>query len=443
MPNTIPLEFDPDVARALHWFENIGGPSLRMRVAGAREHYRQKAAPSNVEALWPDPMETVLAHDKSASLLAQVDALLRDRYSYDPRLAARIIPFVKVIGMRLPDFQRVPGASDRVEKLVSATNSHPDGTLFELATAARYAREGYKVEFIPEATSRTADFRFNFDGIEIHVECKRLQRSHYESLELAKSRALFVPMWEVVHDRQLSIHVDVIFTEELSRTPEDYLLTWIDRAANTKLWLPSGYEWSDEFGRGVVRKANIRAVEQDTQDSSLFVGPKMARLLTGKVVSEGSYQLAISGQQHSDDRRFVDQLRYGSVFTWQCVTMKSIVARARYIKSLLADIDRQVANANIAIAHLGMEAERDSIAADLRRDRNKRAVLEFRSTSRLAEIELHYFLPWVAERSSWVIDETVDMHSAFSFTLLDDPRILGGEDLSPAPGWHQPPPPFS
>lgn len=419
MLNATPIEFDPDVARALHWFESVGGPSLRTRIANAKEYYRQKAVPSSVEALWPDPMETVSTHDKSASLLAQVDALLRDRHSYDPRLAARIIPFVKIVGMQLPDFQNVSGVTDRVEKLVAATDDHPDGTLFELATAARYAREGYEVEFIPETTSRTADFRFSFDGVDVNVECKRLQRSRYESLELAKSRVLFAPMREVVCERQLSIHVDVTFTEELSRVPNDYLLTWIHRFLNARLWSPHGYEWSDEFGRGTIRKTNTRAVEQDTRDSSLFVGPKMVRLLTGKVVSEGSYQLAISGQQHPDDGRFIDQLRYGSVFTWQCVATKSIDARARYIKSLLADIDRQVANSNIAIAHLGMEAERDSISADLRRDRNRRTVLEFRSTSRLAEIELHYFLPWVAEQASWVIDETVDMHSTFSFTLLD------------------------
>ena len=124
---------------------------------------------------------------------------------------------------------------------------------------------------------------------------------------------------------------------------------------------------------------------------------------------------------------------------WECLAKKSVEARARFIKSKLADIDRQVTHAPTAIAHIGMDAERDSVASDLKRSLNMKAVQEYHSKSQLHEIELHYFMPRELETVAWSIDEMVDTYLVGQGrTLLADSRLLPGEDLERVAPWHIP-----
>ena len=129
--------------------------------------------------------------------------------------------------------------------------------------------------------------------------------------------------------------------------------------------------------------------------------------------------------------------------SWQCLGVASVEARARHVTSLLADIDRQVANAPIAMAHIGMYAERDSAAADKRRERNQAAVKRFKAGSRLVQINLYYYLPRIAEANAWTVDETVDWFGGMPSPVLDDPRLLAlfeSDIESDVPAWHLPPP---
>ena len=114
------------------------------------------------------------------------------------------------------------------------------------------------------------------------------------------------------------------------------------------------------------------------------------------------------------------------------------------IKSLLADIDRQLAHAPLGITHIGMEAERDAVTADLRRERNLQTVREFGFESRVVEVHLHYYLPRSSEAASWMIDETVDSQCAILSRILDDARLLASQPSdfdSEDSAWHLPPPP--
>jgi hypothetical protein len=91
-----------------------------------------------------------------------------------------------------------------------------------------------------------------------------------------------------------------------------------------------------------------------------------------------------------------------------------------------------------------MDAERDTITADRRRERNLQTVRAFRANSKLLEVHLHYYLPRVSEGAAWMIDESVDPHSRWDDFLLHDRRLLalGKTDLeNDLPAWHLPPPP--
>lgn len=354
-------------------------------------------------------------------------------------------PFVKQIGKSVHVLQQMEGAAERAQRLLSPRNEHPDGGIYELVAAARYAPVASSVGFISEGSSPTSDLRATINNSnEIQIECKRLRPSMYELRETAKVQEMFHELSSVIHAERLSVHINVNFLQSLPSVDRTYLAEKVQNAANSTLVLPDGYPWKDEVAEGVVRDADLDAVRADIQDTYLLFGPKLARLLSRRIVREGSYLMAIQARPNSSDPRYIDTIDYGSVVTWQCEAEESIEARARHVKSKLAEIDRQLENASYGIAHIGMDAERDPQTADLRRAKNLDAVRYFKPNSAMREVHLHYYLPRVAETAAWMIDETVDSNSISGAGLLEDARILTGEEPdidTHVPAWHLPPPP--
>jgi hypothetical protein len=435
------LEQDEDIFRALAWITHCTGDGPReglRRTARALEHYHAHCGLKDGSWVRQEPL--LLPADLPGSWIAQAVAFLSKANSYDARLGSRILPLIKAIGVALPDLARVPGAKERVRRMMADRTRSPESAFFELATAGRYLWEGMEVAFIPEGVRRAADLSVGIGAHQIHVECKRLQPSMYEREEAATVQALFVALERWLATEKVSLYVDVQFTVEIAHVPPDYLATHAMCAAQSRLTLPDGYPWKDEYGQGVVRRANLEAVAQDTEDSFILVGPKLVRLLTGKRLDPAKCLLSLTAlSHHDDDPRYVENVTMASIIHWECLAAESVEARARFIKSKLADIDRQLASAPLAIAHIAMDAERDSVTADLRRSLTKKAVMKYLPGSRLVEVELHYFLPRELEQTSWTIDEMVDTFIAGNGrSLLSDPRLLPGEEIEHIAPWHIP-----
>src|SRR5262249_45444593 len=142
--------------------------------------------------------------------------------------------------------------------------------------------------------ARTPDLRLSAPELPspFFVECKRLGRGQYEQAERARHRQLFRNVAELIDARGLSVHMDVTYTRELVDVPETYLTGHLRQALSSPIVMPGAYPWRDEFGHGEIRRANLAAVREDTRDSSLYFGTKLARLLSGHVVRETSYHLA-------------------------------------------------------------------------------------------------------------------------------------------------------
>lgn len=274
------------------------------------------------------------------------------------------------------------------------------------------------------------------------IECKRLGRGSYEKDESDRQQVLLAELRELVHSRRLSLHVDVTYARELGEIPAEYLASWVHKALDCRILLPSGFPWKDEFGSGSIKPANLDAVHRDTATTSLLFGPKMARLLTGAPVGERAYNMVASADEDSRDVRFVERLYYGTVVTWQCVAEASIDARARYIRSKLSELDGQLKSSPAGIAHIAMDAERDTLAADLRRTRNMEVVRQFAFETNMIAAYLHYFVPRVTEVTSWMIDETPDRFGPGSWEPLSGGRIFRRSKLldNDLAAWHQEPP---
>jgi len=439
------VENDSDVRAALEWFAESSGDAVGFQrgIGEAQRFYRQFVSlDSN---LGQDVEIADLGSNKVCSYLAQADALLHDRWAYDLVLGARIVPFIKHLGGGIEALRQMPGATERASRLLRQKTVDPDSAIFELAMAVVYAQEGFTVEFIPEVPGgiRRPDFGIKRGEFAAEVECKRLQKGDYEKTESAFQRQLFRTLAQVIDNRRLSIHVDVVYSRELKDVPADYLAVWVSKARGCRFLMPNGFPWKDEYGEGLVKPADLDAVHRDTLHSSLLFGPKLARLLSGGLVAEGAYNIAGGVKSDPRDARFVDHLYYGSVVTWQCVAEASINARARYVRSKLSEVDKQLKSSPAGIVHIGMNAERDTVAADLRRSLNSEAVQCFAFESNMMAAYLHYFVPRVTEVSAWMIDETVDRFGPGSARMPWAGRIFAKSELldNERPAWHQSPPP--
>jgi hypothetical protein len=439
------IEEDSDVRAALNWFAEASGDAngFWLRIDRAQDAYRKAVT---LEAnRGRDLGLDELGSDRVASYLAQAHALLDDRRSYDLVLGSHIVPFIKHVGSGLEALREMPGAQQRARRLLRQQTVDPESAVFELAVAVAYAHDGFSTKFIPEnpGGERRPDLAVARDTLAAEVECKRLGKGDYEKRESAHQRRVFDALSDLIDARRLSLHVDVVYTRELKDIPLGYLAGWVTKALGCPILLPSGFPWKDEFGHGNIKPADLEAVHRDNATSSLMLGPKMARLLTGAPVDERSYNMSVSGKEDPHDVRFVECLYYGTVVTWQCVAEASIDARARYVGSKLGEIDQQLRTSVAAITHIGMDAERDTLAADLRRERNNAVVQQFAFESRMIAVYLHYFVPRVTEVSAWMIDETPDSFGPTPVSPLSAGRIFARSKLldNDLAAWHQKPPP--
>jgi hypothetical protein len=432
---------DAEITAALDWFSEVSGDAvgLRARIDNAQNLYREYVAePAN---LGKDPKLDALGADRVASYLAQADALVRDRAAYDLVLSSRIVPFIKHIGSTVEALRHMAGAAERAQRMLRQSAVDPNSAIFELAAAVAYSRNGFSVEFIAEAPpERRPDFRIKREDVVVDVECKRLQQGDYERAESKRQGLICDQLSELVHDKQLSVHIDVTYVRELSEIPESYLLDRVNASLRCSILTPGGFPWKDDFGEGLIRAANLRAVHRDTAESSLYFGTKMARLLSGAEVTQDAYNLIGSGEPDERDVRYLERVRYCSVVTWACAAEESIKARARYIRSKLAEADRQLHDSPCGIVHIGMDAERDGRASDLRRARNIDVVKGYRAESNIRDIYLHYFVPRTTETSAWTIYETTDLFGVNPDRLLGagwifDQSVRADNDLA---AWHQP-----
>jgi hypothetical protein len=304
-------------------------------------------------------------------------------------------------------------------------------------------RAGFAVEFIAEAPpEKRPDIRVQRATYVADVECKRLNQSTYAKAESVRQGRICEKLSELIHNKGLSIHIDVTYSRELHEVPEDYLFDRVAVSLGRRIITFDGYPWKDDFGEGVIQPANLSAVHRDTADSSLYFGTKLARLLSGIEVTQDAYNLFGSGNPDPRDPRYLECLYYCSVITWGCSAAESINARARFIRSKLAEVDRQMHRSPAGILHVGMDAQRDGHTSDVRRTRNIEVVRDFQASSAIREIYLHYFVPLTTEVAAWTIDETtdcfgIDANCRIGVDRVFDRAEIADNDLA---AWYQPRP---
>lgn len=441
-PNSVfgGVEMDSDIKSGLDWLADASGHEAQFwaRLEAAQQTYRTLIA--DAEVFGQDPSWEDLGPDRVSAYLAQAKSLLDDRASYDFVLISHVAPWIKQLGSNLKTLERIDGARERARRMVQNATVSPNTALFELVMAGNYANAGFDVAFINEGAKKSPDLLLSNTRTneQIVVELKRLQRGQYEIEERRRQGEIFDRVEAMIHDRELSVDIDVTYDRELKDVPDDYLALILGRSLSSPIIVQNGYPWKDAFGSGVIRAANVDAVHRDTRDSYLYFGTKMAKLLAGRPISEQNYNLAARASSNRDDRRYIDRIYYGSVLTWRSSAPVAIQRKAKYVRSKLHEADLQIAGHGAGVVHIAMDAELDGVVSDLRRRRNLDAVRGYRMESDTRIVYLHYVIPRISENHSWVIDETVDVFSRFSNPTPPFPAFPAAPKLKNGlPAWHQ------
>jgi len=426
-----------DINSILEWLAIVSGSAEKFnsRIKEAQEQYvKQSQAEDKSFSIF----ET---NDVVANYFAQAKSHAeQNRQATDILAASKILPWVRQLGRHVNILSKIQGAYDRAEKMLKSETVNPSSTMFELIMAANYATTDLSVSFINETDKKTPDFELSMAQTKkrVFVECKRLERGTYQKNEELRHEQIFRAVEPLLLKTRRSLHIDVSYADDLSEVPNDYLIGHLEKFLSLKIILPTGYPWKDKYGDGRIHPANADAIIAELRESSLYCGPKMARLLSGITVGENHYHLAISGIDDSRDARFLDKFYYGSVITWRNNSDKSIGRKNKRILSKLAEADAQLATSGAGIIHMAMEMEADCPSSDVRQTRNCQTLEKFAPSSNLLAVYLHYLVPRVSEQRSWLIDENVDAFTAIAKDL-NPPRIFTEAELSEnlLPAWKQ------
>ena len=316
---------------------------------------------------------------------------------------------------------------------------YPDTALFELVIAGNYADRGFQVEFIPEqkGIAKTPDLKYkNQYGQVFYIECKRLQKGKYETIEKQHHREIINYEKTMRILERFNLWMDIIYKSEVKDIPHDYIYEHL------KYYKGKFYTWNDIYGQGVVRPISLTPLLTDILiNGSIMFNTKFARLIKGDVLRDEYYNIYARVKPDDRDNRFVEFVHQAAHVTWRCVNEASFEGRSKHVTSLLKTIDDQLLNFGPGIAHIAIDVDVQGDVADKRRQKNIEAISRFKPDSRLCRTMVHYMVPRIDEDSAWMVDETSDELLNYPPELGITPRVAiftDSETLdNDRPGWHQ------
>jgi hypothetical protein len=148
---------------------------------------------------------------------------------------------------------------------------------------------------------------------------------------------------------------------------------------------------------------------------------------------------------HPDDRRFIDEVAFASVFQWGCAAERSLEAKSRHILARLGRANNQLPERENGAVHIAMDVTNEIDASDRQHAKNLAAIDGFdRGSTGLSWVYLNYFLPEISENEAWSIVESAVSRPvrgrAFPNPLQDSSLIVpGGPGGTVAMAWRFPP----
>lgn len=343
---------------ALEWFiEIIGEREWERRRLGVIEYFRDDS-PSH-----GDHKRIAVYDDWMAWYMYLIECYHYRPNCGDPAQLNRIHLFFAAIGNRIEDLKAMAGVDSKLKLLLNERQNQPDDTLYELAVAMLYNRNGWTVSFIEDRTGKSADLRVKKLHREYLVECKRLAKTtDYGEQERQEWTKRAKQLFGIMIASKESCMVDIVFKVPVGETDEMLL-------AKTYLMYRNNYRFgeilSNDYIIMTVTKLDVKRINTelsvcDRKDGSAA----LYKVLTGDFDLHGSYGHVLDVSQgyeyHPDDpysvlNKTVGGINGAYVARWECIAAESIERKSKDFLKVLSKATKQFPDGVKSIIHVGYE----------------------------------------------------------------------------------------
>jgi hypothetical protein len=348
----------------------------------------------------------------------------------DSAQAQRILPFFAGIGERWEYAKNVARLDQKIIESLTHYRKDPDGILFEILVALSYAAKGWHVELLEEKPpAKSPDMVVRKGGIELFVECKRLNRRTAYS---EKEQTEFLRLWDkatpvLIQNRQW-LWLKAVFHAEVFTLPNDFLAHILQRT------LPIGGNETilHEDADATIHARPIDRQAVNTHLDKFMVkepSPMLCNLLGGDWAPENAEMtvIVLAKRGHMDGCEAPVLSTYIEAINWACgITRKfdsdtSIEKKARDITSLLADAVKQVPHDKPSVIHVAAETLEGRDVELRRTEKVMSRIQSFLTDKPVLAVRFHRLQSNSRTNMLFEFDETVEQFQVTgSETLLED-----------------------
>lgn len=350
---------------------------------------------------------------------------LEDPICMDISQVARAAPFFAGIGSRWKYAHRVSGLDKKIRQILHKAKSNPDGLIFEILVALSYAAQGWDVELLAEKPpQKSPDMVVRREGLEIYVECKRLdRRTSYSERE----RDDFLKLWDaattVLLEKRQWVWFKGIFHVEVDSLPPDFLAKLFEKALPLTSAESLIYDGNDATIH--AKLIDKHAVWRHLEDWQVKTNsPMLSHLLGGDWAPMNSavsiahvVKLAhVNGCDAPILGSYIQEMEWACGFTRDFDSDISVDRKAKDITGLLADAVRQVPGDKASIIHIAAETMEGSEVERLRTKKVMETVRSLVSEKPILAVRFHRFQANQTVDRLWELDETIERFQIDGFS---------------------------
>ncbi|MGC4102331.1 hypothetical protein [Ferruginibacter sp.] len=411
---------DNDVVKAWEWFKSfIPEKEWKKRKADIEKTI-------TVESRTTEPFSEFLTSGTLLSIkddvigwyLYLIEMLLNDPLKYEPFQGARVIPIFKRFGIDLELLKNIEGIERRIKGMIKKRRSEADAILFEILTALLWARNGYKVSFVPERhQGKTPDLIAEKGNEKLSIECKRQTKTgEYSYQETAKRQKMVSFINELLMKN--NILLNIVFHVELETLPDDYLLQLLK--TKLKLAIPGKIVSNKEVDID-LSFVDIFAIKEYLNKYGFIKNPSptLHKLIGGTPVDNKSFTCGVYANfTKLDDSNvsnaYIRDISNAYGVYWDCDAEEVIWKKARDIKKQIYKAIQQFTSDTTGVIHVGMETYENYKVENKRFEKIKETIKDIDpNKSNLRWIFCHFFQSYTPSDLDWIFDETVSTISPY------------------------------
>ncbi len=398
------------------------------------------------EDLTDETTSLSLFSDMPGSYLFYIECLINDdiQYLYDLHQGARIAPIFISLGKDLHRLIKIKNVESVAYNFLNPGNKNPDTDLFELLTAAFYARNKFSnIEFIPEGDTKRPDIFATKYGKDFYIECKSMAK--HSSLTQKENDA-WLKLWSPLKEHLLSlrknIFIELTFHYSLASLPEDFLVKTL--APKLRL-MPCYYKpttiQDDEFVTVKINEIDLTKIKKHLQDNDVKnSSPQIIELTTEEYIPYKHYT-SLECIVPSTTPTYIHDIDLFILSAWTCDDEIIIDRKARDIKRKLSEAVKQFPDHAECIVHFLIETVEGIPVTKRRFNKIVNTLGGFSpGTKNISNVFCHFFESFVLPDKMWQQDQsTIGFSFSDSEIYFNDNMLfnLALDEQRTEPYWDQ------